>query len=496
MTCIQCDHLADARENANSLMNIVSDVLDLNKIESGKLELVNEPNSVLDIVESTCSSISTQAYKKGLRIHSFVDPRIPSSLICDKNRIGQILLNYASNAVSTRSNLIDVVLLLTLLIQLKFTKAGYIILQATLLSETPSSATVRFECIDTGVGISKEDQKTIFDQYTQVLSTDSVQQENKGWGLGLRICSLLGKDLMKGKIGVESSCDLGYTFYFEVTLPKVENETTCIANLIPRANFDKVLAVSIPIELERYLSEYLKYMGVKKLHCFHQECECLEFLKTSVKPSERVVIFTDAVGGMANMNSNCKIISLIENSNWYRAQQAENCIPLRLPIRLKHLISVINGLALHPSTGANLLNVPLLVPASSLRVLYVEDNAVNRKILCLMLEKIGITHIDQAVNGQEGWEKVCQAPEPYSIIWMDLKMPVMSGQACAAKIRELNDERAKVPIIAVTANADARIIHQLDSTFNDVMFKPIGIEKVITMINKYCRNKPTSLAVS
>ena len=192
------------RDSAYALLTIINDILDFSKIEAGKLELEEIPFSIRDTVEGMAETLGPNANNKGIRINIHVDPNIPDAVLGDQVRIRQILFNIGGNAV-------------------KFTEEGRVKIRAHLVPETDkANATVRFEIIDSGIGISKEAQADLFTEFSQADS--STTRRFGGTGLGLSICQRL-TEMMGGKIAVESEFGEGSTFIVTLSFPIAEDHT-------------------------------------------------------------------------------------------------------------------------------------------------------------------------------------------------------------------------------------------------------------------------------
>lgn len=192
------------KKSAKSLLRVINDILDLSKIEAGKMKLEEVPFSIRECTHEVVQILSFSSNDKGLTINKTVDDSIPEYLVGDPVRVRQILMNFGGNAV-------------------KFTEKGTVSFDVKLVESQDDSCTLKFSVMDTGPGISKEKQKAIFDTFTQ--GDSSTTRKFGGTGLGLSICNQL-VDLMEGELGMHSEPGKGSTFWFTVPLKKAAKETT------------------------------------------------------------------------------------------------------------------------------------------------------------------------------------------------------------------------------------------------------------------------------
>ena len=202
-------------ESGSALLEIINDILDLSRLEAGRVELEHAPLDVGNIVEGVAMLFGAEAAAKDLEVSLFVDPKVPKTLIGDGSKLRQVLLNLTGNAV-------------------KFTDAGGITLSVGLEERTDGFATLRFEVADTGIGISQGHQRHVFDKFSQAEA--SLTRRFGGTGLGLAICKSL-VELMGGEIGVQSSKGKGSRFWFAQRLAveagTADQDTECGPGLEP-----------------------------------------------------------------------------------------------------------------------------------------------------------------------------------------------------------------------------------------------------------------------
>jgi PAS domain S-box-containing protein len=529
LSSLQIEYIEDVNESAKLLLAIIQDVLDMSKIEAGKLTLLFQPLSILDVVETTADMYSLSAFEKNLELVTYVDPRIPAELIGDKTRLGQIISNLCTNSI-------------------KFTIFGYIYITATLISETSDEATVKISCEDTGIGIPESELPKIFKPFSQLTANN---MEHKGWGLGLAISDRLVK-LMHGDIKVVSPTHghQGSEFSFQFTMTKqVANDTTIpdhtstgLDSIAASANLTKFGNAVVLVENEQLsivLKEYMKVLNVTKIHSVQSEDELLNYIYHYID-LDRVLDLYDTAESLrtaviidstymhlipselydvieSDSYNHMKLITLFGPGETNVPLQSANPsnVTMRKPVKFSRLMSALSerknslgSLMWDMSLDQRLLLNPQQLQSTSpddpetreaktkgrdktpdgLEILIVEDNALNRKIVTRLLEKCGVPKdsIELAVNGQEAIDLVRERKRPFSAILMDLQMPVLDGKEATIAIRQLPDpSKSSIPIIALTANAWTNERETcLHIGFNDVVTKPITLDTLISTIKK------------
>jgi two-component system sensor histidine kinase/response regulator len=457
----------------------------MSKIEAGKMSITENPISILDIVENTADTFYNQAAEKGLEMFSYVDSSIPLEVYGDNNKISQILMNLTINSI-------------------KFTLSGHICVRAVLVKETNQHAVIRFSIQDTGVGISEEDQAKLFKPFsqldnTQTMSGNSMESgNNKGYGLGLSIVDKLVK-LMNGTIHVTSTVLKGTEFSFELEMRKLEDKQSTIAETLKPAVCKHLLISTSNSLLASILKSYavtLKVPEVKVVEEDDLEVKSKEWNK-EVPASDGWATLIDANRLPTlppDLQGNCKVILLLNKicSEKHPENFPESVATLRKPIRLASLMATL----------ANLTSIsPLMIyqdridehkeefELKNVSILVVDDSSVNRKVLKRFLGNIGITDVDTAGDGLVALDMV--ESSDYHCIFMDLKMPILSGLECTKRIRAMQDtSKAQTPIIAVTANAwQQSITEALDVGCNEVLTKPVLLEDMLDKLRKVCSIK-------
>lgn len=451
----QQDQVGRITDAAHHLLNIINDILDLSKIEAGKIELEQGDIVVERVVERVWALVRDKAEAKGLEL--LVDlHELPPVLLGDELRLSQILLNFASNAV-------------------KFTEAGHIVLSGRVARRTAQGLVARFEVADTGIGIAPEQQAQLFQPFQQ--ADASTTRRYGGTGLGLSICHRLA-GLMGGEVGVESAPGEGSVFWVEV--PVGEAPDAAPAGEVSQLAGRRALVVDDVPEALESMAGTLRSLGlvVTATGCGEEALTRLTEADVAGTPFE-VVLVDWLMPGMDGLELGRRLAGL----------------PLaRRPLCL--LVSA-EAEAVSPATAAQsgyegVLGKPLLpsrlaaallasaVPAPGRaapprfpgrRVLLVEDNAVNEEVATALLEDVGLL-VEVARDGAEAVKRAATAD--YDLILMDVQMPVMDGRAATRAIRDL-PRHARTPILAMTANAfleDRRA--SLEAGMNDHLVKPVN----------------------
>lgn len=353
--------------------------------------------SILEAVETVAEIQASGAQKKGLELLTYVDPKIPQEVKGDATRIKQILSNFLTNAI-------------------KFTKTGYILLSAELISISENQAQIMFKCIDTGIGIRKQNQKKVFQRFVQVEDDKRV-----GWGLGLKICNELVK-LMKGKIGLQSTFGKGSTFWYTITLPVLVKDPIS-SKLIPSTYPNVVLANSNPVSVE-ILRKYLTALGVKNISMIEKPSKIQG-------PTLFIIDESQIRYAPQKLEDNQKQVILVTRNEGIKSRLNQNVenpfqtLKLKKPVQLFRLMKILAPKR-RSITGCShfMIQIPsIAVEGKSISALVVEDNIVVQKMLEKLLRKCGVSEVVCAMNGVEALQIIESKVEPFDLIFMDVQMP-------------------------------------------------------------------------
>ncbi|KAL7747391.1 hypothetical protein RI367_007294 [Sorochytrium milnesiophthora] len=455
----QVDILDPVMLSAADLLQIINDILDLSKIESGKLTISKHAFSLREVVDNSLDTISGMALKKRITLAALYPLTIPTMLHSDSTRIGQVLRNLLSNAI-------------------KFTHEGEItleILASPTESTSPDEKNVHqftIKCTDTGIGLSPEQMTRLFKAFSQ--ADHSTTRKFGGTGLGLNISKGFA-NLLQGDLVCTSEPDKGSTFMFTFKSEVLEDEVP-IASRLP-SNVTFVLCLSKPI-LRTMIRGYLDANAPKFIDV--AEGEALREYQGEGKTHPNTVFVVDEQAGdnVAEVQAPKVILSHNDKANGLVKPNDALATHIRYPVRSSRLHDaiVVYFLNEQSKSAAPAPKKHALKPQFSLRVLLAEDNPVNRAVAERMLQKFGI-RIDVAVDGKQALD-ACER-NVYDLVLMDVMMPVMDGHDSTRAIRKSLPTHHQPLIIALTANAfvEDKIVC-LNAGMNDVLTKPLTLSSL------------------
>jgi signal transduction histidine kinase/DNA-binding response OmpR family regulator len=468
-------------ESAMHLLHIINDVLDMSKIEAGKLELSITDFTVEYMVKNVISLILLRAGEKKQQFVLRIDPDVPGAIVTDCQRLTQVLINLLTNAV-------------------KFTPEGgnisLLIHNMTNQNESPPDfCLLEFEVIDTGIGISEEARLNLFQSFQQ--ADNSISRRFGGTGLGLAISQSI-VEMMNGTIQVDSALGEGSRFYFTIEVPI--GSAAGNVELDPDVDWQQI--PMLVVDDDPTILDYFKEITAKhNLRCDTALSGpgALQLLRQN--PSLYQVLFIDwRMPGMDGMELidrirtefNEKItIIMISALEWNRIEQ-EAALKgvsyfLSKPILPSRIWECLNMcFAVHDELRRDDHSPEETISFAGKTMLLVEDIEINREIIQTMLESSGLT-IECAVNGQEAVELFHANPDKYDLIMMDIQMPVMDGFQAARLIRaERSANAATIPIVAMTANVFKEDVKRCqEAGMNDHLGKPVNQIEVIDKLKHY-----------
>jgi signal transduction histidine kinase/CheY-like chemotaxis protein/HPt (histidine-containing phosphotransfer) domain-containing protein len=462
------------QESGEGLMSILNDILDVSKLEAGKLEIEIVDFDLVATVESAAALMTSKAREKNIDLAMFVDPQARGVYRGDPTRVRQILLNLLSNGI-------------------KFTEKGGVALQVTVklgtTLTTDGAVPLHFEVTDTGIGMAESVRTRMFQKFSQADS--SVTRRFGGTGLGLAICKQL-VECMGGEIGVSSRPGVGSTFWF--TIPLERSTITLADRETVTGHFKNLRALvvdDIPLNLE-IMRRQLHALGVSAVTVGDGFAAMAELERAWHRSQPYDIVFLDQMmpglsgdelAGRIRAHADLSETRLIIVSSVGRdfIREARNLkleAVLEKPVRHQELLDTL----------ANIYGVPGDLPAkntetfveaeatapalqkSSLRILLAEDNKINQQYATVLLTKAG-HQVTIAENGHQAVDAM--RDNDFDVVLMDVQMPELDGVQATRQIRMLPGLRGAVPIIAMTAHAMSGASEEyLSAGMNDYISKP------------------------
>ncbi len=447
--------------SAVSLLDIIDDVLDISKIESGKLHIEEEAFPIHIFIENIVELFSIKAKEKDIRFIYDADPAIPYSIISDSTRLRQVLSNLLSNAI-------------------KFTnKKGHVIFCMNIVKENPTAVEIEFIIKDTGIGISNEQKAIIFEPFSQADS--GINRKFGGTGLGLAICKDI-VSLLGSQIKVESQLSQGSTFSFTLEF-KIDKKTDENVHHFSHLEFALSDIIDDSEHLKTNITNYLEKIGdvyefdeqsqhrnIDFLFCFNSKNLLTTIQKFKILNCDAKTVYV----GNKSVIKDSNVISYIDYF-------------IDLPIYGSKIFNIISD------------NTPIEIEEESYsiisddeqcelyekHILVAEDNPNNQKLIEVLIKKLGF-ECTLVNNGQEAIDKY--KSNHYDLILMDINMPVLDGVSATREILRLQKEEEfyAIPIIALTANSiEGDKERYLYAGMTDYMAKPIMVDKLRTIIHKY-----------
>ncbi|MCC6395820.1 MAG: response regulator [Bacteroidetes bacterium] len=464
------------RSSGESLLAILNEILDFSKIESGKTDLEQLPFSPLACIEEALDLFSRKASEKSIELMCHVDAGVPESVIGDETRVRQILANLVGNAV-------------------KFTERGEILITAVANSIDQGLVELLITVKDTGIGISPEALKALFEPFTQ--ADVSISRRFGGTGLGLAICKRL-VELMDGRIWVESTEGAGSVFYITLRVPVDDaapsagtGPEVCLAD-------KRVLILDDNETNGMLLARFCDSEGMASHRCRNAQ-EALSYLASGAAVDVALVdLFMPDIDGVefarrvrADRKKNTFPMILLSSGSKAGVQNEELgslfCGQALKPVKrsqLKKLLKSAVGGGKIPVRNPNALRLDTkLASRLPLRILLAEDNPINQALALAILKRMGY-RADVAADGQEVLDALER--QPYDLIFMDVQMPVMDGMEATRRIVATVPEEHRPRIIAITANVMQGDKERcLEAGMDDYISKPIKLDEVQAIIEKF-----------
>ena len=475
--------LSTINREADSLLDVINDILDFSKIEAGRMGLESIPFALQTTFDNVADSFSLQATQKGIEFIAFLNTDVPSLLMGDPGRLRQILVNLIGNAV-------------------KFTPAGEVYLNGELLDDWGEDVLIRFSVRDTGIGIPKDKQASIFESFTQ--ADGSTTRQFGGTGLGTTISRML-VEMMGGKISLESQEGQGATFWFDLVFRKQSLPEESQSRSQVLFHELKILIVDDNANNRFILREYLNPWecqvaeattaaeALMVLDASHQRGEAFDLMITDYMMPEmdgfelirqirsreelgniRCIMLTSA--GSRGDGKSCRDLGI----------QGYLTKPLRRDELYHAIEDVLNGPAAEPVGKLVTQHTIKEKHKSQVAILLAEDYPTNQQIAMSHLRSAGYT-VDLAENGEQAVHAF--TGKSYDLILMDVQMPVMDGYEATMAIRRLEADMQvvkRIPIIAMTAHVIKEHIDKcMESGMDAYLPKPVRRLDLLAVVDKW-----------
>lgn len=474
----QRDNAQTIHASARTLLSLIENILDISKIEAGKLILENTEMDLHALINSTAAILMPQARAKGLEFMIHIAPETPFLLRGDPLHLRQVLINLIGNAI-------------------KFTDKGSIVVRVHLLEETDTRARIHFEVADTGIGISPQAQERIFESFAQ--ADESTTRRYGGTGLGTTIARQL-VNLMGGEIGVHSALGAGATFWFRLSLEKQATPETSEAVARHTLAANRVLLVSSDADSAAPLVAQLKTWAVdsavvanaaQAFSILMQSAERNQPYNTVLVDQPHLDVYPLQFAAAARAEPSLRQLTLVllhssrDNMNAEQYLKAGYSSVLQTPIEQRLLFNALHAAGIPQSEN---LEVPRLVdyhrvaepqPSSGISILVAEDNATNQKVIRKILESAG-HHVVLVENGEQALEALER--DNFSLAILDMHMPVMGGPE-AIKLYRFAHPGHSLPFLVLTANATTEAREECQSVgANAFLTKPIDPQILLAQI--------------
>lgn len=477
LTGKQREYINIASSSSDALLELIDDILDFSRIDSGKLVVDSKEFNLRELLDDVVSIMASQAQSKNLDLAHLICVNVPNSVRGDSRRIRQLLLNLCGNAI-------------------KFTNTGEVGIYVNLIASSGSDVRMRFEVEDTGVGIHDNAKGKIFDAFSQ--ADESTTRKFGGTGLGLAICKQL-VNVLSGEMGVDSTLGEGSVFWFE--LPMQLSSTNSVVTRDDQGSVDlRILVVDdseiVQFNIQQSLEKWGAYVEcadssdsvlLKIRHAAHRDRPFDVVLVDEIMPGCNGIELMRSIGQNADMgllkmllmSNEAHVESFLERfaeiDGFVQKPILQSNLYDSISIAMKGSMNIVNPLFVDSAK-----NIEVAINAN---VLVAEDNLANQQVAIGMLERLGCSVI-VAGNGIEAINLLER--NRFDVVFMDCNMPEMDGYEATRKIRITEGVSAGIPIIAMTANVQEGDRQKcLQVGMDDYLSKPLKLDRIRAKLEQW-----------
>ncbi len=472
----QKEFLKTVKSSADVLLSLVNDVLDISKIEDGKVALHHEDMDLHAFVKTISSIMARQVKEKGLSFRVVVSPSVPFLLIGDTARIRQVVTNLLSNAS-------------------KFTEKGGVCFRVLKEAEDGNTVTVRFEVTDTGIGMTDEARVRIFDRFTQ--ADDSITRKYGGTGLGTTIAKEL-VELMGGEIGVDSEPGKGSTFWFTIPLAKQPEQGAEEALAAPVSR-TRVILISGENTIAETINGFLISRGIRNIRRVHNTGQAYDYVSRVVRDRSTCHIgivvrealnedpfhFADSLRKMDALQ-NMRLMLVGDGCSGEYVEEASRHgyrATVGSPDAVRDLVCAMHYVL--PYEDVWHVSSPVAMGSGGrnfrrLKILVAEDNPTNQMVVQKLLERAG-HEVKVVGDGQTALEELRKGT--FDLALLDLNMPIMGGLDAARMYMDERKDKNPIPIVALSADAttESRIACK-EAGIREYLIKPFEAKRLLSVL--------------
>ncbi|MES0883959.1 response regulator [Roseibium sp. SCP14] len=488
LTAQQKEYTSIILRSADALLDLINDILDFSKIEAKKMELENTPFKLRDTLGDALQALAARAAEKGLELALHIPPDAPDNLCGDPSRLRQIIVNLIGNAI-------------------KFTESGEVVVDIETIRRSDASVRLNFKIRDTGIGISEDQRRRIFEAFGQ--ADTSVTREYGGTGLGLAISAQLAQ-MMGGKMQVESEVDVGSVFSFQADFEIAKSSGIQLARQ-ERLEGKRVLVVDDNETNRRILEEIVVAWGMRPILA-ENAAAALDLLENAAElaavPDLAILdVMMPGIDGFELTRrirqqpafAVMRILMMSSAGNLSAARRSDELDIHRVmlkPVKQSELLNAVTD-----ALGVAMLDVSLRDQQTTarkpsvqpMRILLAEDGVINQRVATGLLSKEG-HQIEVVENGQEAVNATRNGD--FDLVLMDIHMPVMDGLSATRSIRDLEAGRDRhLPIIALTASATKTDRERcMNAGMDAYITKPFRSEELLAAIAKFSKSAGEGLS--